>query len=88
MGLRRGEKAREALPPPPGRPRPAKNSVFLDLFGKNSIFLLFFRQKVGYCPPRNFCPPLEKSLRTPMFVLWGFLVCSSQILNVQIKIYI
>jgi hypothetical protein len=30
------------LPPPPGRPRPAKNSMFLDFFGKNSIFIVVF----------------------------------------------
>ncbi len=43
-------RARGALAPP-GRPRPAKNSMFSNFFGKNSIF---------------FVVPLEKSLRTPM----------------------
>jgi hypothetical protein len=38
-------------------PWPAKNSMFSDFFWKNSIF---FRQIV------SFCPPLEKSLRTPI----------------------
>jgi hypothetical protein len=46
--------------PPPDRPQPAKNSMFLDFLGKIVSFSLFFRQKVGSCPH------LEKSLRTPM----------------------
>ncbi len=37
-------------PPPRGRPRPAKNSMFLDFLGKILSFLLFFRQKVGSYP--------------------------------------
>jgi hypothetical protein len=28
-----------------------KNSIFWTFLVKNSIFLLFFRQKVGSCPP-------------------------------------
>ncbi len=71
MGVRRGGQG--GLLPPSGRPSPAKNSMFLDFFAKNSIFLLLFRQKVGSCAPlplENFCPPLEKSLRTPMYWLY------------------
>jgi hypothetical protein len=45
---------------PPGRPRPAKNSMFLDFFCKNSIFCCFLGKK------KFLAPPLEKSLRTPM----------------------
>ncbi len=58
MGVLRGGQE-GALAPPPGR--------FLDFFGKNSIFFVIFRLKVGSCPSlENFCPPLEKSLRAPM----------------------
>jgi hypothetical protein len=35
-------RARGALAPPPGQPRPAKNSMFLDFFGKYSIFFVAF----------------------------------------------
>ncbi len=41
----------------PGRPRPAKNSMFLDIWRKKEC-----------SPVENFCPPLEKGLRTPMNV--------------------
>jgi hypothetical protein len=37
--------------------------MFLDFFLKNSIFLLFSRQKLGSCPPP------EKSLRKPMNIV-------------------
>ncbi len=42
--------------------------MFLDhFFGKNGIlFVAFQAKKVGSCPLGKFCPPLEKSLRTPM----------------------
>ncbi len=54
--------ARGALAPPPVRPRPAKNSMFLDFFRKNSIFSIVLRQKVGFCPPGKFLPsPWKKS---------------------------
>ncbi len=35
---------------PPGRPRPAKNSMFLDFFGKNSIFFVVFKAKSRFLP--------------------------------------
>ncbi len=35
-------RARGGSCPPPGRPRPAKNSMFFDFFGKNSIFFVVF----------------------------------------------
>ncbi len=40
--------------------------MVLDFFEKNRIFFVVFQEKVGSCPLENFCPPLEKSLRTPM----------------------
>jgi hypothetical protein len=42
-------RARGALAPP-GRPRPAKNSMFLDFFGKNSIFYVFLGKKLVLSP--------------------------------------
>jgi len=59
MGVRKGgQEGALASPPPP--PWPGKILCFLTLIEKNSIFLGFLRQIV------YFCPPLEKSLRTPM----------------------
>jgi hypothetical protein len=40
MGARRGGQG--GLLPPPGRPRPPKNSMFLDLLAKNSIFFVVY----------------------------------------------
>ncbi len=51
MGVRRG--TRGLLPP-----CRAKNSMFLDFFENNSIFLLFYRQRV--CPWKFFALPLKK----------------------------
>ncbi len=58
--------ARGALVPP-GRPRSAKNSMFLDFFWKNSIFYVVFRQKVGSCPPpwKVFALPWKKVCGRP-----------------------
>jgi hypothetical protein len=65
MGVRRGGQG--GLLPLPGRPMPAKNSMFLDFFGKNSIFFVALQAKSRFLALlENFCPPLEKSLRTPM----------------------
>ncbi len=62
MGVHRGGQG--GLLPPPGRPKIVCFQTFL---GKLASLWLFFRQKVGSCPPlENFCPTLEKSLRTPM----------------------
>ncbi len=56
---------------PPGRPSPAKKSMFLDFFRKTSILFAAFQAKCRFLLPlENSCPPLEKSLRTPM--LWSF----------------
>ncbi len=59
------------LPPP--RQKPVENSVFLDFYEKNikiKSFLLFFKQKVGSCPPPpgNIFPFPGKNLRTPMTI--------------------
>ncbi len=67
MGVRRG--GQEGGGPLP--PWPAKIVSFLTFLGENSMFLGAFRQIVCFCthtprPPGKFCPPLEKSLRTPM----------------------
>jgi hypothetical protein len=51
---------------PPWPAKAGQISKFLDFFEENSIFLLYFWQKEGSRPVENFCPPLEKSLRTPM----------------------
>ncbi len=48
MGVRKGGGQRGLLTPLP--PWPAKTSMFLDFFEKNSIFLLLFRQKLCYSP--------------------------------------
>ncbi len=54
---------------------PAKNSLFLDFFEKNSMFLVVFRKKVCSCPPlENFCPPWKKVCGRPCIYLifWIF----------------
>ena len=47
--------------------RSRREGMFLDFFGKNSIFLLFFKQKVGSCPPpwKNFALPWKKVCGRP-----------------------
>jgi hypothetical protein len=40
MGVRRGGQGGALAPP--GRPRPAKNSMYLDFFGKNCIVFVVF----------------------------------------------
>jgi len=52
MGVRRGGQEGALAPP-----WPAKIACFSTFLKENSMFLPL---------PRKFCPPLEKSLRTPM----------------------
>ncbi len=46
--------------------------MFYRLFLRKIVsFQLFYMQIVCFCsPPGKFCPPLEKSLRTPMVVVY------------------
>jgi len=44
---------------------PAKIVCVSTFFEENSIFFGGFGAKSMFLPPAKFCPPLEKSLRTP-----------------------
>ncbi len=61
MGVRREGQGGSLAPPP--SPRPAKNSMFLDFFGKNSNFFVAFQAKSRFlAPPGKFLPsPGKKS---------------------------
>jgi len=51
-------------------PLAGQNSMFFDFLVENSMFYGVFKQIICFCPPPGkFCPPLEKSLRTPMPIL-------------------
>ena len=67
MGVRNGGQE-GALAPPPPPSLAGQNSMFFDLFSEKYVayFLVLFRQISCFCPPGKCCPPLEKSLRTPM----------------------
>ena len=70
MGVRNGGQEGALAPPP--RPWPAKIVCFSTFFGENSIFLSVFSANSMFLPPPGkFCPPLEKSLRTPMLLTCG-----------------
>ncbi len=57
-----GEGKGAFAPPPPGRPRPAKNSMFLDFLGKNVIFFVVFKEKSRFLHPLEILPsPGKKS---------------------------
>ncbi len=61
-----GKGKRGLLPHPLADQGLPKIVCFYIFWEKIVSFLLYFRQKVGFFPLENFCPPLEKSLRTPM----------------------
>jgi len=46
-----------------------QNSMFLTFLVENSMFLGVFQANSMFPPPGKFCPPLEKSLRTPMITV-------------------
>ena len=52
-------------------PLACQNSMFFAFFEENSIFLGVFQANSMFLPPpEKFCPPLEKSLRTPMLIVF------------------
>jgi hypothetical protein len=64
-----GEGKGGLLPPP----WPAKNSMFLDFFGKNSIFFVVFKAKSRFLPPpwKFFALPWKKVCGRPWKIfLW------------------
>jgi hypothetical protein len=75
-----------ALAPSPGRP---KIVCFCTFLGKIVSFLLFFRQKVGSCPPlENFCPSLEKVCGRPCEFVLRLFFCKKKSSVVAILLYI
>jgi hypothetical protein len=68
MSVRR-EGLEGALAPPPLAGQ-NKKACFSNFLKENSMFLGIFRQILCFChtPPGKFCPPLKKSLRTPIGV--------------------
>jgi hypothetical protein len=86
MGVRRGGQEGALAPPLP--PLADKNSMFFDFFERKWAVLGILKANSMFLPlppPGKFCPPLEKSLRTPMHEPTIKLKATSLDYNTKIK---